>query len=201
MVFSRSVSAGIAICLAIVSVPAAAVVVAFGGSGAPGVDPLGHAYQLDDSTGPWAWGIPGLGFGTVPFNTGFQVFVDGFDYATSFSFVVLSGPTIAPAGSGFFDTRLVNVATGVAWNVTFASTQQVHFTAPSFADRLVPGQQFFVNVVFNEPVVDRERFAFGALWDAPPIPEPETWALMIAGFGMVGFALRRRARTTTSVTG
>ena len=37
--------------------------------------------------------------------------------------------------------------------------------------------------------------------DAPsviPIPEPESWALMIAGFAMVGTAARRRARTTVT---
>ncbi len=28
------------------------------------------------------------------------------------------------------------------------------------------------------------------------VPEPSTWAMMIAGFGMVGGAMRRRARTT-----
>lgn len=32
---------------------------------------------------------------------------------------------------------------------------------------------------------------------APPIPEPASWALMIAGLGTVGFAMRRR-RTTVS---
>ena len=30
------------------------------------------------------------------------------------------------------------------------------------------------------------------LAEAPPVPEPGTWALMIAGFGMAGMALRRR---------
>lgn len=28
------------------------------------------------------------------------------------------------------------------------------------------------------------------------VPEPETWAMMIAGFAMVGFAMRRHKRTT-----
>lgn len=28
----------------------------------------------------------------------------------------------------------------------------------------------------------------------PPIPEPETWAMMLAGFAVLGFAARRRAR-------
>jgi hypothetical protein len=33
----------------------------------------------------------------------------------------------------------------------------------------------------------------------PGIPEPSTWAMMIAGFGLVGFAARRR-RTATTVS-
>lgn len=31
------------------------------------------------------------------------------------------------------------------------------------------------------------------LSDGPPVPEPSTWALMVAGFGALGAALRRRA--------
>jgi hypothetical protein len=30
----------------------------------------------------------------------------------------------------------------------------------------------------------------------PPVPEPATWAMMLFGFGAVGFALRRRRRTS-----
>lgn len=33
------------------------------------------------------------------------------------------------------------------------------------------------------------------------VPEPATWAMMIAGFGMIGFAMRSRRRTTTVVFG
>jgi opacity protein-like surface antigen len=32
------------------------------------------------------------------------------------------------------------------------------------------------------------------------VPEPATWAMMIAGFGFVGGAMRRRTRTRTSIT-
>jgi hypothetical protein len=32
-----------------------------------------------------------------------------------------------------------------------------------------------------------------------PVPEPATWAMMIAGFGAVGVALRRRRRRTAAV--
>jgi len=29
---------------------------------------------------------------------------------------------------------------------------------------------------------------------APPVPEPATWAMMLAGFGAMGFAMRRTRR-------
>lgn len=32
------------------------------------------------------------------------------------------------------------------------------------------------------------------------VPEAATWAMMLAGFGMIGFALRRRAKTSVRVT-
>ena len=34
---------------------------------------------------------------------------------------------------------------------------------------------------------------------APAVPEPATWAMMLAGFGMIGFAARRRQSVNTSV--
>lgn len=32
--------------------------------------------------------------------------------------------------------------------------------------------------------------------DAPSVPEPATWAMMLAGFGAIGFSLRRRPRVS-----
>jgi hypothetical protein len=32
------------------------------------------------------------------------------------------------------------------------------------------------------------------------VPEPSTWALMILGFGMVGFASRRRSKTVSHLS-
>lgn len=41
--------------------------------------------------------------------------------------------------------------------------------------------------------IDDIRFLAG-----PAVPEPATWAMMIAGFGAVGFAMRRRRNVTVS---
>lgn len=39
-----------------------------------------------------------------------------------------------------------------------------------------------------------------ALADVGAVPEPATWAMMLAGFGMVGFAMRRRSPTRMRVS-
>jgi hypothetical protein len=41
-------------------------------------------------------------------------------------------------------------------------------------------------------------FAARPMLQPAAVPEPASWALMIAGFGMVGFALRRRATLATA---
>ncbi|HEU4968186.1 PEPxxWA-CTERM sorting domain-containing protein, partial [Sphingomonas sp.] len=46
-------------------------------------------------------------------------------------------------------------------------------------------------------VGDIRQVRLGAFAGAiPSVPEPATWAMMIAGFGLIGGALRRRARAT-----
>ena len=59
----------------------------------------------------------------------------------------------------------------------------------------IPGFNF--RFTSDAPVLG-DNFHFGAISDMPPppeegVPEPATWAFMIAGFGMLGF--RARART------
>lgn len=72
--------------------------------------------------------------------------------------------------------------------------------APSFAaiTAFDPHKESFgklggVDVLKENPIV---------LYDGPPspsalapVPEPATWAMLVAGFGFAGFALRRRRQT------
>ncbi len=49
-----------------------------------------------------------------------------------------------------------------------------------------------VSFFSSNATVGFDNFEFGALTATPPIPEPTTWLTMIAGFGAVGWSLRRR---------
>ncbi|MFS0771017.1 PEPxxWA-CTERM sorting domain-containing protein [Sphingomonas sp. 1P08PE] len=43
-------------------------------------------------------------------------------------------------------------------------------------------------------VFQADNAATGLVRITPGVPEPSTWALMLAGFGLVGYSLRRRAK-------
>ncbi len=42
--------------------------------------------------------------------------------------------------------------------------------------------------------------SYGGNLSFTPVPEPTTWAMMLVGFGLVGFALRRRQSVKTAVS-
>lgn len=195
----------IAICLAgcLTAVPAAAVVTPFGGR-VVGTDPLGHIWV---ATGTH-WSEPGLLDGTRAFNP--MALSNGAgNYATSFSFTLLKGaadtfdqtPSFAPFAASP-ETRFINLTDGVAWLVSFANGS-VTFTAPNMAAKLDPGDHFFVNVNFAA-FVDPTRFNFAGLWDdqamAAAVPELASWAMMAAGFGLLGTVMRGRRRPDRLIT-
>ena len=49
-------------------------------------------------------------------------------------------------------------------------------------------------------IVDNGTTRYGAGSFIAAVPEPATWAMMIFGFGMIGFAARRKHRQTVRVT-
>ena len=86
----------------------------------------------------------------------------------------------------------------------FGANNLYYVTGPSFLDgsglgfRTTAGNQ--VNLFYQDSApsyrvntLNPFTSAFVTAASTPAVPEPATWAMMIAGFGAVGVALRRRA--------
>jgi hypothetical protein len=182
-----------------------AVDIPFTGLGSAGVDPIGHAWNLTPSLDAGqdpSWGEPGQAGGTERFNIN-DVSNSHGDYATGFLFVVRGGLDGAIGQDP--STRFKDFTTGDVWTPHFLGTHGVLFTAPG-VDRVSRFDEFIVNVGLLG-ALNFEQFAFTARWldggspgeiGPPGVPEPAAWALMIAGFGLVGATLRRRAAAQTA---
>jgi hypothetical protein len=61
-----------------------------------------------------------------------------------------------------------------------------------------PGTVTLTNatVRYQSTGLDGQGSAIGTPTNPPVVPEPATWAMMLLGFGAVGFTIRRRRRTS-----
>ena len=86
---------------------------------------------------------------------------------------------------------------GTVFSNTFAITN-----GQNFFSALAIDNQFITNVQFllNGNVQDARQFRIGGVGIIPDpdvsgvVPEPESWAMLIVGFGLVGATMRRRKR-------
>jgi hypothetical protein len=114
------------------------------------------------------------------------------------------------AGNQIFSDRTLNPNNlQLAWSTNWAGgafTYQQAFFGPILNGSIPTGN--YTYLAFEDILGRRSdgrnpqdfdyndyRFAFSV----NVIPEPATWAMMIAGFGLVGFAMRRRKSTIASV--
>jgi hypothetical protein len=171
------------------------------GQGNSGTDTQGSPWVWNKtSLGYSAWGVPGLGEGEAVFNTTTGYKAE--DFSVSFvhfgTSIIDETPSPGPGGYNEY-TRFTSYVGGVlyAWTPVYDGTKNVTFTAPSAAAWLSNGDTFFVNIVFDEKTLSGSNTGFTAAFSA--IPEVSTWAMMLAGFGALGFVgigRNKKARAT-----
>ncbi len=108
-------------------------------------------------------------------------------YSWNNNYAVFSAPfTIISQGGGYWGDGTFDVYNG---NTEFFGNGEVHGVL-GFAG-------WHEQLSFSHTYEASHGFTVGA---AAAIPEPATWAMLIAGFGMVGAAARMRRRTTATTT-
>jgi hypothetical protein len=129
----------------------------------------------------------------------FLGYVDGSIFATgdvTSSVEFLSLPFITPGETD--DPGIVNLVftyTGPDLRTAdgpFDSLVSNGFGARSIFSRTVLDAFTSVTTKNNPDIAEGTTLIQGGLTQVPAIPEPATWAMMIAGFGMVGATVRRR---------
>lgn len=90
------------------------------------------------------------------------------------------------------DFGLTLVCNSVCANIGF-SLNGLNFSANSYNPLAPPTQLVSADVVRNGNFITSSTFNF-VFRNAAPVPEPATWAMMLLGFGMIGFAVRRQQR-------
>ena len=81
----------------------------------------------------------------------------------------------------------------VPYTLTVSSSDSITLGGNTF---VVDGHKVTLNTLTftNQPV----GTISGALTATISVPEPATWAMMVAGFGLVGLGVRRRRATTVA---
>lgn len=78
---------------------------------------------------------------------------------------------------------------GSTYSIAATGTYQLRFGVTNFSDSLYQSGLAFAGVTLNDTPIG------GA------VPEPATWAMMLAGFGFAGYGMRRRvAKTKTKLS-
>ena len=123
--------------------------------------------------------------------------------ATTASGLVAGSAITGLSGYGgadnFFDSAIphfdfagfsVSTASGVDYNIYFDGTSD-HLCASNTAPTCNPFIGEPTSAIVAEGIVEAPTSA---------VPESATWAMMLAGFGMIGFAARRRSSVKTTVS-
>jgi hypothetical protein len=194
--------------LAAVAAPAHADITIFdaystsaGVGGNSGLDAQGQPWNWSIATysGNSAWGAPGLGAGENTFNTTTGNTANDFQISFVYfgSTAIDRTPSSDPSGYNE-QTRFTSDIGGIltAWTPVYDGSKNVTFDAPTGVF-LSNGDKYFVNVVFTSGDLSNANAGYTAGFSTGAIPEPSTWAMMLVGFGALGFAGYRRNKAAS----
>lgn len=121
-----------------------------------------------------------------------DVFYLGFGGADSYSFTLSAGPVYSLASSV---SVLANTVTGIELDTDSVFGGGISFVQNGNAWSLLPqypvaAGNYFINIVGTPSSVS--LISVTASSTVPAVPEPETYALMLAGLGAIGFVATRR---------
>lgn len=120
----------------------------------------------------------------------------GQGYTLSFDYGVTSGGAQSITASAIDATSLTVIATNTVFtNLTSPTTFSFSFNALS-SGTIIRFNDVASNPTNSQDIAVDNVSVTGLAIAA--IPEPATWALLLAGFGMVGVAARRRLATVTA---
>lgn len=169
---------------ALVGAPASAAVVSFVGTAAATAAPF-----ADPSCAPLPFRGLATGSGTSSLGQ--------FAYSHNVCIVGAVGPVIGTFVLNFGDAAVSGLLDGVATarvGVPGLFDQQFAYTMTGGTGRFAGATGRFTNIgtvdVRGGPP-SRLSLNFEGTLNAPAIPEPATWAMMITGFGLVGAVARR----------
>ena len=194
--------------------PFSAVGTTFGGASiqsAAGFSGFGTSMYRNDTGGSTLFNATGLGTHTALRLKFDLAFIDSWDStngapAPDILFVTFDGGsyqfTVNSASGSVFDVgpgTVISTGSNLgysSWNDTIARYEFViPHAASTFNLSINFGGAGFQGGLDESWGID--NFALSAITDdGPVVPEPATWAMMIAGFGLVGAAMRRRNAIT-----
>jgi hypothetical protein len=170
----------------------------------------GTYYSVSDQTGPGAYSLTQLftvGAGTTALTLSFDMFVNNYAGTVSVNPAGLDY-TAVPNENGRVDLLIAGAdpfstnPADVLFNFYLGSDAGPNpnpFTSYSFdiTSLITPGQSYQIRFaeVDNQGFFNMGVDNVSVLATTGAVPEPATWAMMLMGFGAVGFAMRRRKQT------
>jgi hypothetical protein len=128
----------------------------------------------------------------------------GFDITHVVAGLFTDTISFEPTVSGLTNGSLVTIATNDVTNVDFTSAN-INGLAFTFASVGNGEVGFTIPGMLTGPLVMTvmgsagANASYGGTINVSAVPEPETWAMMLGGLGLVGFMARRRKKAEAAV--